>query len=505
MEDPCVPPRALAAVLDTSAYRKGHFDAVTVRQLAQRLARRGAQLWIPGQVILEWAAHAHAAMDELSTGHARALSAGLVDSPPPPNLGVDAIVGKLSDQCSGMPNVTVLEMNGDAAIAGIRDQILGTGPGNVLGGTKISDVRVLGGVRTGASDSSWVRDALRQAGGDPTPIVFVTKNAKDVRATCRAIGHLPALIRYWDGHDNDRFDDLFPPLEPQAEPRIDALSALKLIAKTLLDDFAVACGVDDHSGAPSEWIRVDGISVDAGLDAEDRRSIEDMIEPRAVMEPLARLIDVRDVTVDADGEDTIVYYTVRLLADVHVEGRVFDNNGHTLMDWESLPTRVLAVPFSGIIRDGVLHDIEQTDAADSWPAQRRFLDSSDAFNAVYGEEITQWDYITVKPLDSHEGPEAGFVLQGPGGQVEDATLDGWLGHDWELYFEHTGVSINATYDPGSRVSAGRHDSFNVYPPVGLHSEGPGLRSYPPEPYSALAAVWAHLVTDAGEAPAADRQ
>ncbi|MFV8176750.1 hypothetical protein [Mycolicibacterium peregrinum] len=504
MEDPCVPLRPIAAVLDTSAYNKGHFDAETVRELGQRLARRDAQLWIPSQVILEWAAHAHGAMDELRTGHARALSAGLVNSPKPPNLAVDAIVDKLNEQCSGMANVTVLDISGDAAVAGLRDQILGTGPGNVLGGTKISDVRFLGGVRTGASDSSWVRDALCKAGGDPTRIVFVTNNDKDVRATCRAIGHSRAKIRFWDGHNKDRFDKLFPPVEPQAEPRVDALAALKIITTMLLSDFAAAREADDYSGPPPEWIQVDGISVDAGLDPDDRRSIEDMIEPRAVMEPLAHLIDVRDVSVDADGEDTIVDYTVRLLADVRVEGRVFDNDGHTLMDWESLPTRVLAVPFSAKIRDGALHCIEQTDAADSWPAQRRFADAFDAFATLYNEEITQWDYITVKPIDT-DAPEAGFVLHGPGGQVESATVDGWIGEDWELSFENSGVAINATYDPGSRVSAGRYDSFNAYPPVGLHSEGPGLRSYPPEPYSALAAVWAHLVTDAGEAPAADSQ
>jgi hypothetical protein len=392
-----------------------------------------------------------------------------------------------------------MEMSGEAAIAGIRDQILGTGPGRVVGGTPVGRIRVLGGVRTGASDSSWVRDALHRAGGGPRRIVFVTKNNTDVLATCRALGHGPASIQLWDGHDEDRFNELFPAPESRPESRVDAFGALMIITAMLLNDFAMAREADDYSGPPPELIEVDSISVDSGLDADDRRSIEDLLEARAVMESLPRLIDVRDVTVEADGEDTLVHYTVRLLADVRVEGRVLDNDGHVLIDSESLPTRVLAVPYSGVIRDGVLLDVAQTDAAGSWPAQQRWGDSVDAFEALYNEEITQWDHIIVTPLDSDKGPDGGLMLMGPGGRVENATLDGWIGEDWELSFEQTRVSISATYDPGSRVWLGREDSFDAYRPVGLHSEGPGLRSYPPEPYSALAVVWAHLITgDDGE-------
>lgn len=484
-------PRPIAAVLDTSAYDKGHFDAGRVRRLAQRLARRDARLWIPRQVILEWAAHAHGAMDELSSGHERAAAAGLVSSDPPPKLSVDAIVDKLAEQCSGIANVTVLEMSAEAAIAGIRDQILGTGPGKVLRGTRVSDVRVLGGVRTGASDSSWVRDALRQAGGDPARLVFVTTNDPDVRATCRFMGHPAEVVRYWNGHDDTRFDEFFPPLEPQTEPRVNASAALNIITTTLLDAVSVAREADDRSGPPPEWIRVEDISA---VHSDDRAALGNYLEARAELDSWPQLIDIRDVTVEADGEDTVVYYTVRLLADVRVDGRVLDNDGHVLVDSDSLPTRVLAVPFSGVIRDRVLLDVEQTDAADTWPAEKRYVDSFDAFAALYDEEITQWDHIEVALLDSDKGPEAGFTLLGPGGERETATLDGWIGGDWELSFESTGVSIHATYDPGSRVWLGREDSFDAYPPVGLHSEGPGVRSYPPEPYSALATVWAYLIT-----------
>jgi hypothetical protein len=90
-------------------------------------------------------------------------------------------------------------------------------------------------------------------------------------------------------------------------------------------------------------------------------------------------------------------------------------------------------------------------------------------------------------------PEQGFTMHGPDGLEETATLEGELGGDWGLLFANTAVSIHATYDHGSRVALGRRDSFDMYPPVGFHSELPGRNRALPELYSALAVVWAYLV------------
>lgn len=55
----------VAAVLDTSYYDSGHINLVKIRQLAQGLSVRGAELWVPEQVILEWAVHARGALTDL--------------------------------------------------------------------------------------------------------------------------------------------------------------------------------------------------------------------------------------------------------------------------------------------------------------------------------------------------------------------------------------------------------------------------------------------------------
>jgi hypothetical protein len=471
--------RPIAGVLDTSHFDKGHFNANNVRSLAKRLSIRDVELWIPQQVIDEWAVHAEAVLQQLHQAHKRAHKAGLVNSEAQPERQAADIAASFHHLCSQIPNVVILEMGGDAAIAGIRDQILGTGPGTVENG-----------VRTGASDSSWVRDALGRA-KSPTRIVFVTRNCKDVLATAKAMGYDDMLIRMWNG-DQKRFDELFPPKGPRAA--VDDATAMDVIAGTLLRDYREAAVADDRSGPPPAWIEVVDVSINSDPASDTPLEAEDWLETYAVMEPYSRLIDVRDVTIEADGEHFRVYYTVRLLADVRVEGLVFDNDGNALTDSTIQRDRVLAVPYTAVLREGALHDVEQIDIAGNWPAAHRFDDCYDAFHWIFHDEIAEWPYITVTAV-SEEGsgaPERGFELRGPQCTEERATVVGYP-DDWQLSFEQTSVVISATYDPDSRVWLGRQDSFNMYRPVGLHTELQGAPRLFAEPYTGLAEVWAYLV------------
>ncbi|MDG5768377.1 MULTISPECIES: hypothetical protein [Mycolicibacterium] len=468
-------PRPLAAILDASVYDKGEFRVQRVTRLAELLAKRGVQLFIPQQIVFEWAAHAKPGIVTLKNAYKAALGAGLVKPRLLPSTDALEIAKKIARVCSNIPNVTVLSMSGDAAVAGIRDQILGTGPGSLESK-----------VRTGASDSSWVRDALAQVEG-PQQIVFVTCNGRDVLATTQAIGHPDSEVRIWNGN-RDSFDQHFPYPEPHPQPRIDAHTAQRSIAGYLLAEYAASVAADDRSGPPPEWISV----VDVGVGSDDRatrRDIEDLLEPEATMEPLAQLIDVSGVTVEADGEDTLVYYTLRLLADVRVEGRVFDNDGNALIEAITMYDRVLRVPFTAVLKDDQLLGIEQIGPAENFPGDVRFADTYDAFQWLLYEELADWQFITV----SERRNDGGLRLTGPEGQSEVAELLGHISEDWELSFDETGASIKAAYDPDSRVWLGRHDSFDIYPPVGLSSEAARDKRSSVGPYRALAAVWEHMI------------
>lgn len=113
-------PGPIAAVLDASPYKDGHFHVNRVSLLARDLLKRGVQLWIPRQIVFEWAVHAYAILDGLNKSHERAFDAGLVESEGPAALGVEEIVERFLWRCSRMANVTVLEMDGIAVAAGIR-------------------------------------------------------------------------------------------------------------------------------------------------------------------------------------------------------------------------------------------------------------------------------------------------------------------------------------------------------------------------------------------------
>lgn len=498
----------IAAVLDTSlSGKEAHLDLGTVQHLATRLANRGVALWIPLQVVYEWSAHAEPVLLRLHKAHEQASKAGLVDEEPFKKLGKLQIAERVRHQCVQLANVTILGMNAQSAIDGIRDQILGTGPGTIKQTAQGQNLR------TGASDSSWVRDSIAHAGGKVSGIVFATKNESDVLATTRDLGIEDSEIRFWSG-DYRRFDDVFPerkpatepeepPVaepepapEPKAEPAPTEVTALVAIAAALLNDYHQARASDDRSGPPPGWIDVDGVAIGTGLDDYNSAEIENMIEPIAEMEPFARLVDISavDVDVEANGVETWVNYTVRLLADVRVEGIIIDNDGASLVNSVGLHDRLLQVPFSAILntQDGTLREVEQQGPTDTFAAVRAFNDGHDAYEWLYAEEISAWEHITVTPLTGDPDLPDSFELRGPQHRVETASMIGDIGDDWALTFDNSGVSIAATYDPDARVWLGRQDSFNWRPPVGVHSEA-SSRQVSRTPYLGLAEVWEYLM------------
>ncbi|MFE3058713.1 hypothetical protein [Nocardia sp. NPDC059239] len=156
-----------AVVLDTNLWSHGRLDIGALADLATRLRAYDVEVWIPRQVVLEWARHASDDAELAAPAWNRLRRCGLVQGRFPVVRDVTTMVDQLFDGLRGLNNVRVLAMRGASAIAGITDQILGIGAGTVRTGT-----------RTGAADSSWIRDALATAQHDTGRIVFVTANIK---------------------------------------------------------------------------------------------------------------------------------------------------------------------------------------------------------------------------------------------------------------------------------------------------------------------------------------
>jgi len=418
-------------------------------------------------VIFEWAAHARDALQSLRRAQKGLRNVGIVGDAAP-DLSAADIANRIHLRCEAMTNVEVLEMDGAAAIGAIRDQIFCEGAGNVTSG-----------VRTGAVDASIYRDGLRRADGEPQKILFLTANARDFRRAATALGHNEI---HWAANTQYLFSTL-PPAGFTQTPR---RAAQKLILARLLDDMHEAA-----QPAP-EWIAVSDLRI-GEVGAEDRRDLDELVDPSVEMARAGSLVQVRDVAVEVDGDFEIVSYTVILVVHVHVEGIAF-RNGSTWNTLLNLYDMLVTVPFAVKLQDGKLGSAYQTDAAHAQEAKGQFRDPHDAYEWVTDTTRT-WDDISFEAPDGEVlGLPLTFTLRGPNGrEVAAAVLQGSISNDWTLQFtnDNLWVQISAMHDPDSSVWAGRDDSFDRYPPVGLRSD---INSgYHPEPYTALGLVWQVLV------------
>ncbi|WP_099041262.1 hypothetical protein [Mycobacterium neglectum] len=478
----------VAAVIDTCFFGAGNFKPDSVEKLASRLARRDVELWVPGQVIDEWAIHAFEAFKDLQAAYTKLGHLTIAGDPPPPLTARD-VAAHIDQLCRAIPNVKVLDLDGQCAVDAIRDQVLGEGAGG----------RSKDGTRTGAVDSSIVRDTLRRVDNDPDQIVFLTKNIKDFRPAVIALGH-SGFVSANTTHQ------LFGKLSAPVHPKHDAGTARRLIIDDLLESITEAAAADDRHGPPPAWINVDDITVNK-VDSDDRREFDELIDPEFELEPAAELVYVANVSLQVIDEDTdLVSYTVVLLADVRAEGYVINNDGNAVHEWMILYESIVTVPFDADIVDGKLLQPRQSDSATVHAGRPRFADEWDAYQDVL-DTITGWDGISFTPATpAKDGLPTSFELRGPEGQRIDGEVSGGsIAGEWTLEFSSPEMELTAEisseYDANSRVWLGRDDSFDMYPPISLVS---GARRARSGPYPALAGVWQYLV-DRKNQPARDEE
>lgn len=331
-EDEGLDPKApTAVVFDTNVWQRGGFDHNKLNFHAGRLAKRGVEVWVPGQVFLEWAAHALADADAFAPVWKRLRAATLVDEPAPVDRDPSSVEVRMRQAIESIPNVQILPMNGGNAVLAIQDQIRGAG----AGATKK-------GVKTGAVDSSLIRDSLSAAGGDPTAVVFVTNNRKDFLG---AAGGLGVTLRVCNEQDLYRTEIPHTPVRPVTEEEVDPRPSGDEIAELVRDYMdaerrAVIDADDGHTPSLWSWLafngpRLEGVDIDApyGFELTD---VEVRPEPR-----LVRIFDVdvldSDVYEDDEGLPTAEYrlsaeVIAEFTGDIIVHGYYIDNDGQVQND-----------------------------------------------------------------------------------------------------------------------------------------------------------------------------
>lgn len=223
------------------------------------------------------------------------------------------------------------------------------------------------------------------------------------------------------------FGNVFP-ITPIADG--DQVTVLKTICTVLqLTLIGSSLGNSRNHAAPPVWFETDNIDPGDDIHPRIQEHIEQLVDPYVQIDPPIKIIDVRDIEVDNNGENTrTVRFAVRLLTDLRVDGRVIDDDGSliTLYDTDIMEDRLLRVPLAAELTDDGLTILTQTESASSQAAEQRFDDGYDAYVWLYTEEICRWEHITVHPLSEQtEGFSApsSFQLRGPTGRTVIASLD----------------------------------------------------------------------------------
>lgn len=179
-------------VVDTNVLGAGRLQIDQIEGLADELLYVDVEVVVPEVVIWEWAEHARAdlvGLEETARQLRKRLGrAGLDDLHPAASVGaseipgVQEIVERMRARLEALPNVGVLPTTPEAALDGLRSQVLQRGAGRRK--------PAVDGTKTGAADAAWVYDALRLAGGDSARLAFLTKDS-DPASACRALGVEP--------------------------------------------------------------------------------------------------------------------------------------------------------------------------------------------------------------------------------------------------------------------------------------------------------------------------
>jgi hypothetical protein len=166
-----------AVVVDTNAYGAVGPDIIRLGALATDLNAIGVYTWIPEPVAWEWAEHLAkewtAARNGIKTPADHLWRAGL------PLLRLEphyddraAFIAAFLDRLDRIPHVEVVRLTGESAVEGLKDQILQRPPAK----TKSNPA-----VKTGGSDSAWLRDVIAKANGAAGELLFLSED-KDIKA-----------------------------------------------------------------------------------------------------------------------------------------------------------------------------------------------------------------------------------------------------------------------------------------------------------------------------------
>lgn len=242
--------------MDANAYGSARPDLRNLASLAKDLSEIGLAVWVPEPVAWEWAEHL--------TKDWAAARAAVTTANPLRKAGLHVVVRFDSDyeteaavaeaflaRLKATPHVEVVPLTGDSAIEGLRDQILLRSP-----------AKPKSGVKTGGSDSAWLRTVLAKVDRVADTLLFLSSDG-DIRRAYEAWGYQPPLMRNLHDIRVSLFEYLPASVEDQwliAESLVGRMPIDLRASTTSEEDSAVIDSVVGLAAALEHYSDDDGIT-----------------------------------------------------------------------------------------------------------------------------------------------------------------------------------------------------------------------------------------------------
>lgn len=471
-------PAPQAAVVDTNLWAKGALDINRLFDLAQRLKPLGVTVWVPRQVILEWASHAANDVELARPSWNRLRKAGLVADKFPitshPSELPSGMATRIEMEVSNIDNVNILPMHGQSAVAGIMDQILGTGAGSVRNG-----------VKTGASDSSWVRDALEAVGNKPERVVFVTNNEKDVYATLKSLGITSPDARVKSESNL---------LESVAATVAASEHIRSLVATHLLRLQSGELPTLDPWEDGRTWIEISDFKIDSTIatvikvDFQIELAETDELSINSWPEIIAIKNLLTTKTANRSNQQVTVDFLAILAADLSISSWTINGNTIIRDTPQTIPKCIVSVPLVADIIGERVANVSQAGTADFFPFRNFYRNPAEALSRIIGDMDRMAGIKIDAGADIFDDEVA---LMGVNGRTVRVSADGDPDDTWEIHFSIDGKSVTiACYDfevsdeiAAREMLMGRDYAYQ------LVSTNPNRAD---NPYSAIGMVWAYL-------------
>ncbi|MGW2104381.1 hypothetical protein ACWCPX_43370 [Streptomyces olivaceoviridis] len=454
--------RLQAVVFDANAYGVARPNLQQLTRLAERLAGIGIETWVPEPVAWEWAEHVsrdwEAVKNAARQERDRMNRAGIpVAVPTTPYDSREAVIDAVLGNLSAIPHVRIVKLTGSSAVEGLKDQVLQRKPAKTKGGTPEKPGSA---VKTGASDSAWLRDVLDLA---PPERILIVGADKDVDAAFKAWGKPMPLIRTLDKLRATLFDVTVDDGHAQAA------IARHLVSRLPADTFdsdgtgfdighitGLESAITHSTDGDGSSLSVYGASVTRllALAGVGEVSIADDVSDDSARKEPAHTPRPGDL---GSADHVTAYATAYFLAEGEATVQTLFNGGDPEVSVLHYDNILVRAELSFHFTDGSITAVEAEAEAEATLVRSAYDDDSDALHRL--DEALTWVpglELRVAPLLGSDSSELSARIQGVPTRVSTTLTPRDGAWELELAIEHDGtddsldlLEVSCDYDPGS--------------------------------------------------------